>query len=376
MADPQAVTQAVLDELVAGDRERGLQVAAYLDGELVVDAWSGVADPATGRAVDGDTLFCVFSTTKGVAATAIHMLTERGQLDYDTPIAHYWPEFAANGKAAITLRQALCHTAGIPHLPDGVQAEDMCDWEGICRTVADLAPLWEPGTKTGYHALTYGWILGEVARRVDGRPIAQFIREEISAPLGIADLYLGIPDEVESRIAPMEVDPHPLDLPPIPPGALINRAIPLSIQPLADFANRADVRRASIPAGGGVMNARAIARHYAALTGDDRDGVQLLSPERLRLATTLQTEETDLALGVPARKALGYWLGAPLSPQGGRMTAFGHGGAGGSAGFADPAYRFALGFAKNRMVTSMPGESTANRIAATVRAALGIPEGS
>ena len=124
------------------------------------------------------------------------------------------------------------------------------------------------------------------------------------------------------------------------------------------------------------MNARALARHYAALTADPRDGVQLLPPERLRQATTLQTEEADLVLGMPVRKALGYWLGGPLSPQSGRATAFGHSGAGGATGFADPEYRFAFGFAKNRMVTSLPGESAANRIAAATRAALGIPEGN
>src|SRR5262249_37584987 len=153
-------------------------------------------------------------------------------------VARYWPEYAANGKAGITVRHVLTHTAGVPHLPEGARAADMCDWDGICRGIAALSPLWEPGTKTGYHALTYGWILGEVARRGDGRPFARIVREEICTPLGIEDLYLGIPDEVAARVAPMEVDPHPMEMPPIPPEALINRAIPLSIQPLADFANR------------------------------------------------------------------------------------------------------------------------------------------
>lgn len=375
MADPQATVQAILDELVERDQERGLQVAAYLDGELVIDAWSGVADPATGRPVAGDTLFCVFSTTKGITATVIHLLAERGLLDYDAPIARYWPEFAARGKGGITVRHALSHTAGVPHLPPGAGAAEMCDWEGICAGIAELEPLWEPGTRTGYHALSYGWLLGEVARRADGRPFARIVREEICAPLGIADLFLGIPDDAEPRIAPMEVDPHAEPLA-IPPDALILRAIPPSIQPLADFANRPDVRRASIPGGGGITTARAVALHYAALAGAAPGGAALLPPERVRIATTLQTEETDLALGIAARKALGYWLGGPLSPLGDRATAFGHSGAGGSIGFGDPDYRFAFGLAKNRMITSLPGESTANRVAAVARAALGIPEGS
>ena len=376
MADAQAAVQAVLDELTAQDQERGLQVAAYLDGELVIDAWSGVADPATGRLVDGDTLFTVFSTTKGIVATVLHLLAERGLIDYDAPIARYWPEFGAHGKGAITVRHAASHTAGVPHLPEGAEAADMCDWTGITAGMADLAPLWEPGTRTGYHALSYGWLLGEVARRVDGRPVAQIVRDDVCAPLGIDDLFLGIPDEAESRIAPMEVDPHAGAVQPLPPDALILRAIPPSIQPLADLANRPDVRRASIPGGGGIMTARAVARHYAGLIGDVAGKPRLLSPERVQIATTLQTEETDLALGIAARKALGYWLGGPLSAMSERRTAFGHTGAGGSIGFADPEYRFSFGLAKNRMVTSLPGEGTVNRVAAVARAALGIPEGN
>ncbi len=374
MADPQRTVQALLDELVETDAERGLQVAAYLDGELVIDTWSGLADPATGRLVTGETLFTVFSVSKGITATIVHQCAERGLLDYDTPIAAYWPEFGIAGKEGITVRQALAHTAGVPHLPTTIQAADLCDWAGICQTIAAETPLWSPGTQTGYHALTYGWLLGEVVRRVTGKPIAELVQTEICAPLGISDIYFGIPDEVEARVATMETDPHPAPFPPIPPDALINRAIPLSIQPLADFANNPQVRRASIPAGGGIMTARAIARHYAALAGGPHAGVQLLSPERIAIATTLQTEQTDLALGTPGRKALGYALGQALSPRSERITAFGHSGAGGAEGYADPQYHFALGFAKNRMVTNLPGEGSTYRIATTVRAALGIPE--
>ena len=376
MADPQATIQVLLDELVTGDRERGLQVAAYLDGQLIIDAWSGIADPTTGRAVDGETLFSVFSTGKGVVATVIHLLAERGQLGYAVPIGQYWPEFGTHGKAGITVRQALAHTAGLPQLPDGVQPADLCDWEGICRGIAELSPLWEPGTQPGYHALSYGWLLGEVARRVDGRAFAQIVREEICAPLGIINLYFGIPDEVEARVALMEIDPHAEPPPPLPADALMLRAVPPSLQPVAHFANRPDVRRASIPGGGGIMNARALARHYAALAGDLPDASQLLATERLRLATTLQTDAMDLVLGVAGRRALGYSLGGPLSPMGDRATAFGHSGAGGSIGFADPAYRFAFGLTKNRMVANTPGEGTTNCVAAAVRAALDIPEGA
>lgn len=374
MADPQQTMQALLDELVETDQERGLQLAAYLDGELVIDAWSGVADPAIGRAVDAETLFTVFSVSKGITATIIHQCAERGEVDYDTPIAHYWPEFGKHGKDQITLRQVLCHTAGVPQLPITIRAADLCDWDGTCAMIAAETPLWAPGTKTGYHALTYGWLLGEVAQRVTGQSFAALVQRDICAPLGISDIYFGIPESVDDRIATMEVDPHAGPLPEIPLDALIFKAIPLTIQPLADFANNPQVRRAAIPAGGGIMTARSLARHYAALAGGPHAGLQLLSPERLAVATTLQTAERDLALGEEINKGLGYWLGGPQSVRSGRLTALGHSGAGGAEGYADPDYHLAVGFAKNRMTAGLPGRGTTYRVFTALRAALGIPE--
>ena len=370
MTDANTRVQAVMDDLIGRGIEQGLQVAAYLDGELVVDAWAGLADATTGRPVDGDTLFVVFSTTKGVTATVIHLLAERGLLDYDAPVARYWPEFGVNGKQEITLRQVLSHTAGVPHFPDGFGWADFGDWDRVCWAVADLTPLWEPGTATGYHALTFGWILGGVAERVDGRPFATIVQEDICRPLGISSLYLGIPDEVECRVARMEQGPS---AEPPPPDALIHRARP-DTDHLVDLVNTPAFRRAVLPAAGGIMNARAIARLYSALACGEPDGIWLLPSERIRIVTALQTMEMDLVMGWPAPKALGYALAWPLSPLGNRMTVFGHPGAGGSVGFADPQYRFALGFAKNRMVSALPGEDAAYLIACEVRAALGIPE--
>jgi CubicO group peptidase (beta-lactamase class C family) len=371
MADAQARVQAVLDELIERGVERGLQVAAYYDGELIADAWAGVADAETGRHVDGDTLFTVWSVTKGITATAIHILAERGTLDYDTPIAIYWPEFAANGKAQITLRQALSHTAGMPMLPEGVE---LTNWDAMCAAIAELAPMWEPGTAMGYHAVSYGWIVGETARRADGRPFADIVRDEICEPLGIKTLFLGIPDEVEPHVARIEAavvsDPgQPVD-------PRVRQIIgPLASTPPHEWANRPEVRRASIPAAGGIMNARAIARHYAALISDGVDGVRLLTPERLRLATALQYEGEDVLTGGRHHKALGYHLGETLSPMSERSSAFGHGGAGGSLGFADPEHRFAFGLSKTRMTDSARAEDAAAFLAArAIREALGIPE--
>lgn len=200
----QTRVQTLLDQFVERDVERGLQVAAYLNGELVVDAWAGIADPATGRPVDGETLFTVWSAGKGVAATVIHLLVERGLLGYDTLVASVWPAFGTHGKQAITVQHVLTHTAGIPQIPEGVSPAELLDWETMCQRITELAPLWPPGTATGYHAMTYGWLVGEVARRVDGRPFAQIVQQEICEPLGISSLFFGIPDRVEPRVAVLE----------------------------------------------------------------------------------------------------------------------------------------------------------------------------
>ncbi len=358
MTDAQRTVQRLLDDLVASGAERGLQAAAYLNGELVVDAWAGVTDPASDLPVDGDTLFTVFSCSKGVTATVIHLLAERGLLGYDDLIATYWPEFAANGKEGVTVRHALTHTAGIPQMPPH---PNMADWDGMCRGIAALTPQWEPGTQSGYHALTFGWILGELARRVDGRPIEQIVAAEICAPLGITDLYFGIPDAVEPRVATLENDPATT--------VAANARIP-------EVFNRPEVRRAVIPAGGGITNARALARHYAGLIGDGVGGALLLPPERVRAATALQFEGIDVVLGTPGRKGLGYFLGRPTSPMGERVTAFGHPGHGGTIGFADPTHGFAFALTKNLLNFPLPGTSTANTVASAARTALGIPEGA
>jgi len=355
MTDAQTAVQAALDEAISSGVERGLQVAAYLDGELVADAWAGVADPGTGRGVNGDTLFTIFSCGKGVTAAAIHALAERGLFSYDDAIATYWPEFAANGKGGITIRHALTHTAGIPQMPPDAA---MSDWEAMCQGIAALTPQWEPGTQSGYHALTFGWILGELARRVDGRSFERIVAEDICAPLGIASLFFGIPDSVESRVAPLENDPATTE-------AAATRT--------PEIFNRPEIRRAVIPAGGGIGNARSLARHYAALVGDGIDTVRLLPPERVSIATALQVEGRDTILGVPIRKGLGYFLGRPTSPMGERATVFGHSGHGGSIGFADPEYGFAFALTKNRLVIPAPGEGTVNKVADAARAALGIP---
>jgi CubicO group peptidase (beta-lactamase class C family) len=245
-------------------------------------------------------------------------------------------------------------------MPEGVTPEMMTDWEVMCTAIAAQKPLWEPGTKTGYHAWTFGWLIGEIVRRVDGRPLAQFAREELCQPLGIEDFYLGIPDSVESRVATLKQAPPSAS---IEPDALNLQVMPPQVTS-AEVVNRPDVRRASIPGGGGIMSARAIARHYAMLAGHGVLGeIQLLSAGRIDTIRTLQTDGYDDILGRRARKGLGYFLGGDPNEGGdARMGlssgAFGHPGKGGSLGFADPTRKLAFGFTKNLMRDGLEQDQT------------------
>jgi CubicO group peptidase (beta-lactamase class C family) len=349
----------IIEDLVASGHELGLQVAAYVDGRLVVDTWAGVADESTGRPVDGDTLFTSFSTTKGFAATCVHLLAERGVLDYDAPIAHYWPEFAAHGKGHATVRHALTHAAGVPQLPPQTTPIMLCDWDAMCAAIAALEPLWEPGTKVGYHAWTFGWIIGEIVRRADGRSLAQVAQEELCRPLGIDSFFLGIPDEVESRVAALRQEPTVDEQ-----TRLAKLAMPRSLTN-AETVNRPDVRRASVPGAGGIMNARAVARHYAMLAcGGELDGVRVLSTRQIELASALQTSRRDEVFELPSRKGLGYMLGGEdadggVRAMGAAIAAFGHNGHGGSLGFADPQRRLGFGLTKNLLKAGLKWNQTA-----------------
>ncbi len=339
-ASIQQSIQSLLQQLTDEGTERGLQVAVYCEGELVVDAWAGIANHQTGKPVDGDTLFPVFSVSKGLAATVVHRLVERGKLSYDVPIAELWPEFAAHGKECITLRQGLSHTAGLPYMPRGIGYAELADWNRMCAAIADLTPAWTPGSRAEYHAITYSWIVGEPACRATGHSFSDLLQEEIVKPLGMEAMYLGIPDEVESRVALLEDYNEEF----VPPDDTQPQAIPGWTQPLHTMMNRPDMRRACVPATTGIMSARALARHYAALLPGGVDGVELLPPARIREATAWQK------LNAPAKgysdKFLGYHPSGEFE-MGGRVTKFGHGGHGGAIGFADLERRLAVGVTKN-----------------------------
>lgn len=374
----QQRVQQIMDDLVASGEEIGLQVAAYVNGDLVVDAWAGVADEATGRLVDGDTLFTSWSTGKGFVATCLHILAERGQVDYDIPVATYWPEFGVHGKDAVTVREAITHRAGVPYMPEGVTPEMMTDWDAMCVAIAGHVPLWKPGTAVCYHAWTFGWIIGELIRRIDGRPVAQFAREELCQPLGIEDFYLGIPDAMEGRVAPL-TEAVTASSTAASPNELMLRIMPPQVTSAA-VVNRPDFRRAVIPGGGGIMSARAIARHYAMLAGDGQlDGTRLLSAERCAAIRALQSDAPDIMFGGRTRWGLGYMLGGDPE-RGGNVEigpgecAFGHGGNGGSLGYADPVRNLSVGVTKNRMNWPEPRRSAAYAVTEAIRVYLDTTE--
>ena len=381
MADPADAVRPVVEEAVATGPELGLQVVAYLDGELVVDVWAGLADPDDQRPMTAETICTVFSATKAVAATALHVQAERGLIEYTAPIATYWPEFAAYGKGEATVLDALTHRTGVPQMPEGVTAEDMCVWDGMVESIAALEPLWEPGKKTGYHAYTFGWIVGELVRRTDPetRPFSRFVQEEICDPLGMDSFWMGIPDSAEARCATLINTPPPAPDAPLPdPDALILRAIPPQIGVVQEVFGRADVRRACIPGAGGITNARSLARHYAMLAcGGTLDGVRLLSEERVRQIRTKQAGPDDEVIPMAGPlKGMGYFLGGnPASiagPMGANPNAFGHPGAGGSIGWAEPDRGLGVAIVKNRMLASAgAAENRVLAIANAVRAAFG-----
>lgn len=347
----QALVEEAVHAAIASGAETGLQVVAYHRGRKVIDIAAGLADPATGRTVTPDTLFNVYSVTKAVAATALHIQAERGLVDYEAPIAGYWPEFAANGKAAATVRHALTHRAGVPQMPEGVTPAMMCDWAAMAAAIAELPALAPPGEKTLYQSMTFGWIVGEIVRRTDpkGRGFRQFVLDEICSPLGLTDLWIGIPDEAEPRVAIMS-DRNAHD--PIPPDTTLwARSMPAAVALVPAVFERPEVRRACIPGVGGIFTARDEARFWAMLAeGGALDGVRLLSAERVAAFANLReaSDEPDpVMFGVPIPISVGgYWLGGPrvTSPR-----ALWHPGAGGSIGWADSDQRLAVAICHNRM---------------------------
>ena len=379
-SEAQAKVQLAIDAAVAHGTEIGVQVAAYLDGVQVVDAWGGVADPATGRKVDGATLFNVYSVTKAVAATALHIQVDRGLIDYNAPVAGYWPEYAAKGKESTTVRDVLTHRACVPQMPADVTPERMCDWDWMTRAIAALEPLAPPGTRTLYLSMTFGWIVGELVRRTDPRhrSLGRFIREEIAQPLDITDLWVGIPDSVEPRIATQVNDMRPIPPEYLPPLFLASMPEQVALTPVV--FERPDVRRAEVAGVGGIFNARSEARFWAMLAGmGELGGVRILSRRLVEAFNQPRghSDELDQVMfNIPVPISMGgFWLGGPQTPVCSAKSprALCHPGQGGSIGWADPDTGLAVAICHNRLFNaSTPEEDPILPISNAIRTGLGL----
>ena len=349
----------------------GAACCVYVAGRPVVDLWSGFADRTAGRPWVEDGVQIVFSATKGATAVCALRLVEEGRLDLDAPIATYWPAFAARGKDRIPVRWALSHQAGLAVIDGDLTLADVLAWDPVVTAIAAQAPNWEPGTAHGYHVRAFGWIVGELVRRVTGQSIGRYLAENVAGPLGL-DLWIGVPPAVLGRCARV-----------IPPeGGLTSLADLLGADSLTVRAmsgpsglfnydntwNRPDVLLAEIPSSNGVASARALARLYAALVGEV-DGLRLLTPETVALASTVQVEGVDRVLLLPARYGLGFML-PPMLGRGGGRRSFGHPGAGGSLGFADPEAQLGFGYVSTRMKFEPAGDARTAGLVEAVYAAL------
>ncbi len=360
--------------------ELGASVAVALGGELVVDLWAGHVDRDRTQPWERDTLVLVYSSTKGVVALAAHMLADRGLIDFEAPVADVWPEFAQGGKESLPLRYLLTHQAGLPVVDEELPVGAELEWDIMAGALARQAPVWEPGEKTGYHAATFGWLVGEVIRRVDGRSVGMFIREEIAEPLGV-EFLLGFGPEGDDRVSDLHLAQVPAEeLPSLAAAALLEptslaaRAFNIAPRGPNKGRNSRAYRGSEQPGSNGHTNARALATIYGALgSGGAWQGQRLLSEEAIRLAGTPQLEGRDIILQTPVRRTLGFMMPVPGLPDPRGENAFGHAGMGGSLGFCDPDRGLGFGYAMNQMWTNTlaADDPRANGLAQAVYDSLG-----
>ncbi|MHC9292974.1 serine hydrolase domain-containing protein [Mycobacterium sp. LTG2003] len=353
MSSLQHKVQSVLDELIATGAETGLQVAVYHRGALVVDAVAGIADSQTGRRVTPRTPFFSFSAGKVMTSTIAHLLVRTGAVGYDTPLAELWPEFGTHGKAPATLRHVLTHSVGVPAMPRVIGPADLADWSRVCDAIADAEPRWPPGEKTGYHAFTFGFLVGEFARRAAGKPMRDLLHKWVSLPIGLdGDLYFAVPASDLARLARLEDTAIPV----APPDGDAILA-PWERQPTAALGNSPTILQADIPSVG-TFTARGIAAMNAAVL----DG-RLIDSHQLQAMTAVAFEGTDEVFGNHARLALGYPLGRIDTQPEQAPTTFGWVGGGGSYVYADTATGISFAMTKTRLT---PHFDTAQRLAGLV----------
>jgi CubicO group peptidase (beta-lactamase class C family) len=360
--------RAAMEANFAKELEIGASFSAYHRGEKVVDLWGGIADVETGRAWDERTLELVFSTTKGAVAICANKLAQEGRLDVDAPVAHYWPEFAAGGKADIPVKYLLSHQSGLAWVDGEMTLDQALSWDPVVDALARQVPHYTPGSQHGYHATTYGWLVGEVIRRVTGVSVGTYFRNEIAAPLAL-DFWIGLPAAEEPRVAKLVgglADPLLTEDPDV--RALVNQFMgpdtnlgkalfaPGGAFSEPDVWNSPALHAAEVPAANGIGDARSIARMYAACIGTV-DGTRIIDDEQLRKATTQLTSGPNrVLLDMDIQFGLGFMLRSTLIEIGGQRS-FGHFGAGGSVGWADPDADLAFGYVMNRMDMGLAGDA-------------------
>lgn len=358
----------------------GAACTVYVDGRAVVDLWGGLADRAAGREWRDDTLCITFSTTKGVTAVVCNRLMEQGRLDPDAPVAAYWPEFAANGKDRITVGDVLSHRAGLAHCEGTFTLDEVVAVRPVVDALAAQAPSWEPGTAHGYHARTYGWLTGEIVRRVTGVSLGAWFATELAAPLHL-DFHIGLPEPLEPRVArlyPPVADPQLqelIDAAMSDPATSMGRVMsgPSGLFRYDDMWNTRALHATEMPSSNGIGDARSLARLYAACIGEvetPAGGFRALADATVDRATVTRSAGTDLVLGIPSAFGLGF-TGPAMLPPGVGPGAFGHAGAGGSLAFADRAAGLAFGYVMNQMQLGMTGDARTETLVAAAYAALG-----
>lgn len=370
--------------------ERGAAFCVHVEGRKVVDLWGGFFDDAATRPYGPDALQLVFSTTKGATAVCANLLAQRGLLDFDAPVSTYWPEFAQAGKESIPVRSLLCHQAGLPAVDRRLTAEEVQAWTPIAEALAEQTPFWEPGTAHGYHAVSYGYLVGEVVRRITGRSLGTFFADEVAEPLGL-EFFIGLPEQYEDRVSPLvganfggvggsgggasdRSAPAPSGF----AATLVARALDLggAIRD-RDWMNQQAWHAAEMPAGNGITNATSLSRMYAALIGPVEGGPSesLLTPAQLERARTPLTSGADqvfasVGFTLEQKIGLGFWRSSPVTLFGGEGS-FGHGGAGGSYGFADPENSLGVGYVMNKMHMAFTGDSRSHGLIRAVYDAIG-----
>jgi CubicO group peptidase (beta-lactamase class C family) len=368
--DRFAGVRTIFEANLASGADLGASFCATLEGETVVDLWGGFADAAGTRPWERDTIVNVYSTTKTMTALCALILADRGELDFDAPVAKYWPEFAANGKADIKVSHLMAHSSGLSGWKETISVEDLYDWEKVTALLAAQAPLWPPGSQSGYHALSQGYLVGEVVRRITGRSLGTFFREEVAEPLG-ADFHIGLPASEDGRVA---------ELIPPPRGTGAGDGEQTEIQALTFNNPGIDVgetrkrawRGAEIPAAGGTGNARSVAQiHVILANGGVAQGKRFMSEAGCRKALELQIEGEDLMLGRAARFGMGFGLAGGVLPMPSPNSIF-WGGYGGSLVIIDMDKRTSFGYAMNRMAGTTTGDMRAFGLAMAMWEALGM----